>query len=977
MLSIGKVASAAAAREYFVGTAGRCTAGYYADGRERSGRWIGSGTVEIGLDGPLDSVAGARAFEALLEGVAPDGTRLVPAVRRGDPKARVPAAPLVAAVRAAAAEAGLPVGGLLGDGPVMKEWGRAVTGLTGGDRRAAKGVRADVAVRIAETAGLDAHAVYRAADGGSGDPLAAALAHVGARVDTRRAGLDLTFSAPKSVSLLHAFARPAAAAQVEAAHVAALGQALAYLEEVAGHALRGHQGDGQRAEQIATSGFVAAAFDHGTSRAGDPQLHTHVVVANLVHGADGGWSALDTRAIHRHGKTAGYLYQAVLRGELSARLGVAWGPVAKGTAEVAGVPAKARALFSTRRTAIEASMAAHGTAGPGAAQAACLATRGGKDHATTPAQLAARWREQLAGIGLDADAIAAAALAPSDRPPVPPPAAAVARRLLAVDGLTRSATSFDRDDVMRAVCEALPPGCAVDLARVRDDTAAVIGDSAAVALDPTVTGGRQRWTSAALLATEQRALAVADHLRTTPHLPGDDRATRAITEHLGLSEEQAHLVAVLTSGRSSLSVVVGPAGAGKTRALAAAHEYWRLWGVRVTGVALSGMAARELRRGSGIGTCTVAQARAAIEKGASPLTAPGPQVLVVDEAGMVGTRDLALLLELAARHGQTHLVLVGDHRQLPEIEAGGMFARLAAQPTVVLTENRRQVAAWEQRALARLRIGRTASALDEYWARGRVTISDDPGQLVARIAAAYLDIRRDEPGGRVGILAATRAQATAINDAVRARLAAAGTLTGPALDVVTSDGARELRAGDDVVFTAPDRDRGLLNGQAATVTAVDPARERVTVRVDDGRTLSLDAEWLAGGALTHGYALTVHKAQGQTYDTALLAGSGALTAETAYTAMSRGREGNHLFLAPDAGADDDAQAWLTDTALTDAGRAMARSRRQELASELADAGARARAGRCPQPAVRRPQIPTAAPTAASGPGHAAGVAMGR
>jgi conjugative relaxase-like TrwC/TraI family protein len=201
--------------------------------------------------------------------------------------------------------------------------------------------------QLAAAAGLDVRAVYRGTDGR--DRYAEAAKYAGRRVDVRRPGIDVTVSAPKSVSVLYALGDARVAAQVRAAHQTAVGQVLEYLESVAGHGLRGHQGDGQRATHIPTDGWIAAAFEHHTSRAGDPQLHTHLVVANLLHGADRRWSAVDATAIYRHALTGSYLYHAVLRGQLTARLGVEWTTPTKGIAEVAGLPTELLTTFSTRR----------------------------------------------------------------------------------------------------------------------------------------------------------------------------------------------------------------------------------------------------------------------------------------------------------------------------------------------------------------------------------------------------------------------------------------------------------------------------------------------------------------------------------------------------------------------------------------------------------------------------------------------------
>jgi conjugative relaxase-like TrwC/TraI family protein len=169
------------------------------------------------------------------------------------------------------------------------------------------------------------------------------------------AGFDLTFRAPKSVGVLFAIAEPEVVREIVRAHEAAVGEAVGYMEREACRARRGHGG----AVVVGGGGFVAAAFRHRSSRAGDPLLHTHVVVANVTQGPDGRWTALDGRMLYRHSKTGGYLYQAALRAELSARLGVRWHAVERGTADVIGVPRRVIEHFSLRRAEI---LEAHGRA---------------------------------------------------------------------------------------------------------------------------------------------------------------------------------------------------------------------------------------------------------------------------------------------------------------------------------------------------------------------------------------------------------------------------------------------------------------------------------------------------------------------------------------------------------------------------------------------------------------------------------------
>src|SRR5688572_20989469 len=216
-------------------------------------------------------------------------------------------------------------------------------------------------------------------------------------------GFDATFCAPKSVSLLFALGDPEISNEVRNAHDAAVSAALRVLEDVAARSRRGKGG----AERMVAEGFVGAAFRHRTSRAGDPHLHTHVLLANLVYSPqDQRWSALDARPLYGWAKTVGYLYEAQLRVELTRRLGVEWGPVRRGIADIEGIPKKTLRAFSRRRAEIEAHMAERGETTARAAQIATYATRKAKDSSVEAEGLLPEWRERARTLGLDEDTLA-------------------------------------------------------------------------------------------------------------------------------------------------------------------------------------------------------------------------------------------------------------------------------------------------------------------------------------------------------------------------------------------------------------------------------------------------------------------------------------------------------------------------------------------------------------------------------------------
>ena len=767
------------------------------------------------------------------------------------------------------------------------------------------------AQRLAQAAGLDVRAVYRGEDGT--DRYATALKFAGKRVDVRRPGIDVTVSAPKSVSVLYGLGTADVAAAVRAAHQTAVAEALGYLEAVAGHGLRGHQGDGQRADRIRTDGWIVAAFEHRTSRAGDPQLHTHLVVPNLLHGEDGKWSAVDSKAIYRNALTASYLYHAVLRGQLTHSLGVGWTMREKGIAEIAGIPTDLISTFSTRRAQILKAMAEAGRSDPDAAQAACLATRPAKPPAEPEPTLRERWAAKTRAAGHHPARVIDAVLGRT-RAPAAPPIDQLAQHLLGPAGLTAQATGFDRRDLLQALCQALPPGLPVDRAALEAAADQVLKSRDAVRLATRSEDGA-RWSTTELLGVEQAALRLAGELRAVPARDVDaDRVERA-TARRTLSGEQQDMVRALAAA-DGLAVVVGPAGAGKTAALTAAVSIWSAQGRAVTGAAVAAVTARRLEHATGIPATSLARllatARRTDPATSRPAGLPRRGVLVVDEASMADTRTLAALLA-HTRAAEATLVLVGDPAQLPEIGAGGLFTALARhRDTIELTDNRRQAEAWERRALADLRAGDPDAAVAAYAAHDCVHAAPAE-QLPDRVVDDYLRLLNENESGegggdraveRVVMLAVRRADVTDLNQTARDRLLAAGRLGRDAVTAGEGDRAREYRVGDKVLVTANDHRLDLLNGTRATVTAVDPRHQTLTLKADNERQVTVPAGW-AGQHLDHGYAMTCHKAQGVTVETALLYGANALTREVGYVALSRGRAANHLYVPDDNDISDD------------------------------------------------------------------------
>jgi len=235
---------------------------------------------------------------------------------------------------------------------------------------------------------VDGELLHRALNGNhpaTGDQLARPP-----RGAIRVPGFDLTFSAPKSVSVLYALGDADVRRAVRESHDAAVEASLGYMER---HAAMGRRGRGGT-QSVLGNGFLGAAFRHRTSRAGDPQLHTHVLIANMTRGPDGRWTALDGRRLYAHAKTGGYLYQAQLRAELSRRLGLRFTPVRRGVGEIEGLPKPLLRAFSRRRAEVEAELERRGETSATAAQVATLHSRQAKEYGVSGATLHERWEQR-------------------------------------------------------------------------------------------------------------------------------------------------------------------------------------------------------------------------------------------------------------------------------------------------------------------------------------------------------------------------------------------------------------------------------------------------------------------------------------------------------------------------------------------------------------------------------------------------------
>lgn len=443
--------------------------------------------------------------------------------------------------------------------------------------------------------------------------------------------------------------------------------------------------------------------------------------------------------------------------------------------------------------------------------------------------------------------------------------------------LTEQNSTFTRGDLVRHLWKHYP-------ASVMRQAIAAVMASPALAHVGADAKGQARYTARDLWSLERRMIADADAMHEArQHAVSPALVAMALqASPLTLSAEQDAALRHVT-GPEGLACVVGFAGAGKSTLFSVARAAFEAQGYRVRGAALSGVAADSLNSGAGIESQTLHSLLYALDKGQDRLT--DRDVLVLDEAGMIGSRLMARLLK-HARAGGAKVVLVGDPEQLQGIEAGAAFRAIVQRCGAArMTEVRRQREAWQRAATAALATAQTADALDRYEREGMVHAHGTHAQAMKALIKGWAEARRAAPNQSHIILAYTKADVRALNMQARAVRRMSGEL-GLGQHVQTEAGVREFADGDRIYFLKNDRSMNVRNGSLGTVERIEG--DYLTVRLDDGRTLAIDVTLYPH--LDHGYAATVHKSQGVTVDRAHILASRYMDRHAAYVAMTRHRD---------------------------------------------------------------------------------------
>jgi conjugative relaxase-like TrwC/TraI family protein len=714
---------------------------------------------------------------------------------------------------------------------------------------------------------------------------------------------DVVLRPTKSVSILYGLGDAATGRAVLSAHHAGLAEAVGYLDGHLG-ARRGHGGH----EHVSGQGLLAVGFDHRTSRERDPLLHTHLVVANRVQGPDGRWTAVDGRDLYRHRLAADAIYRATYQRQLSRTLGVEWTPAdAYGNRELQGMPKDLVRGFSKRTGQIDAELERLTADGrertPRLVKWAVQATRKPKQH-EAPDTLYDRWRAEAADRGIDPDTLVREVTGRThDRPQGRTVSSEVAGRLFdrlsGPDGLTEHASTFTRPDVLVALGARLAAAGRTELEALADRFLAeravsVVADRALE---------ERRWSTPELLAVEQRLVTAAtSRMDKQIAVVAHQAVGEALAAHPTAGADQQAMVRDVCQGGQGVAVVVGRAGTGKTFALGIARHAWQLDGYRLLASAPTGIATMSLQSEGFEDVATCDRLLADLDRGREELD---PRtVVVVDEAGMVGSRKLGRLLE-HAQQAQAKVVLAGDDRQLAAIDAGGGFRALRLRlGASELTENRRQQQAWEREALELVRSGLVEEAVAVYQAHDRVVAADSkPAATLALLQDWWVAWQQadHDPAQEVIVLAARRTEADRLNSLCQELLAARGRLGAERLQVED----RQLAVGDRVVCGHNAiAELAVANGSRGVVAALDPRARSLTIRLDgtDGREVSLPRSYLDGRRqgernrrVDLAYATTGHRAQGLTRGRALVRLTGSEDVNWLYVQLSRARQDTRLY----------------------------------------------------------------------------------
>lgn len=703
--------------------------------------------------------------------------------------------------------------------------------------------------------------------------------------ENHRAGWDLTFSAPKSVSIVWSSADDGLRQEIETAQLQATKAGLDYMNNQALYVRSGTNG-----LNLEKADMVASIFKHSSNRAEEPHLHSHAIVYNIAKSnVDGVWRTVEPKTMFQAKMAAGAVYKVELAHRLQ-KLGFEVEKT-KDSFDICGVPKNVCVAQSSRSIAIEEELEKHGldraTANSAIKELFALETRPDKKRLGCDFKT---WQAENQNLGFGQDEIAKLRHTNLKEHTNLREGTLLSQRQqqklveTSLKDLTDNASVFHQFELERKLAEnSIGKQSSTHLfCTIRN-----IKDSNLLVDLEAKKKGLSLYTTKDMIEREQDILnTIRSRTKEAAHPINTHVYQQAIKNRPTIKEEQVNALAYITKGAEGVCFIEGDAGTGKSYLMNAVKEVYEKSGYTVRGLSFTNKAAMNLQEGSGIQSTSVDSFLLKMKHNSPQID--HKSIIVLDEAGMLGSTGFKNLLDICKKN-KAKLVCIGDKKQIQPIHTGQIFGSIT---TLVGSKNLttivRQTHKWERAAVKDFAEGKSTKAIEAIDKHGNLHICD------SRIGARkkVIDLWKQNQHKDVLMIVTTNKEVDALNQAARNHLKADGTL-GAGRDILTDRGTADMAVGDRIIFTGNYKSLGILNSTLATIQKISSRSGNITVKTENKKTITFDPKEM--NQFRHGYAVTAHKSQGSTIDKAIVLVDGHyMDSEKVYVAMSRGRDGNVL-----------------------------------------------------------------------------------